>query len=264
MTDKPLPTEFVQLAFRLTMASRQAIQPYFRHPVTVDSKPDNSPVTAADRAAETAMRRLIAQQFPDHGIVGEEEGAHNAEAPFVWVLDPIDGTKRFITGNPLYGTLIALLEGGTPILGVIDMPALGERWLGMAERPTLFTDREGTREVKTRACPTLAEAALYSTSPFMFEGPNAPPYGRLTGAVKMPLYGGECYAYGLLASGFVDLVVEAEMKPYDYLSHVPVIEGAGGRITDWQGRKLGLESDGRILAAGDPRCHAAALELLSQ
>jgi fructose-1,6-bisphosphatase/inositol monophosphatase family enzyme len=162
-----------------------------------------------------------------------------------------------------FGTLIALLHEGAPLLGVIDMPAMGERWIGAAGRPTTHRDRDGTREVRVRPCATLAEATLFSTTPHMFPGADFDAFERVRKRVKQPMYGGECYAYGLLASGFIDLVIEATMGSYDYLPLVAVVEGAGGTITDWAGQPLGLGSDGRVLAAGDGRAHTAALALLN-
>ena len=262
--DAPCPEAFVDLARRLADRAREIIGHYFRGDFEVEQKPDLSPVTVADRETESAMRSMIAETFPDHGILGEEYGAERTDADYVWVLDPIDGTKRFTTGHAQFGTLIALLHHGRPILGVIDMPQMDERWLGAAGRPTSHQDRRGTRAAMTRPCTDLAAAALYTTSPQMFEGADFEAFERLRMAVRTPLFGGECYSYGLLASGFSDLVIEADMDPYDYLSHVAVVTGAGGIITDWQGQPLGLESDGRVLAAGTARLHRAALDLLAR
>jgi inositol-phosphate phosphatase/L-galactose 1-phosphate phosphatase/histidinol-phosphatase len=261
--EEPCPEAFVALAERLAERAREVTDRYFREPLSVEQKADLSPVTAADRETEAAMRSMIAEAYPDHGVLGEEHSPERAEARFLWVIDPIDGTKRFITGHVQFGTLIALLDRGRPILGVIDMPQMGERWLGAAGRPSVHRDRRGSREVRTRTCADLGAASLYATSPQMFEGADAAAFERLRAAVRTPLFGGECYAYGLLASGFNDLVVEADMDPYDYLAQGAVIAGAGGLITDWQGRPLGLESDGRVLAAGDPAVHRQAMALLA-
>ena len=262
--DDACPVAFVELAERLADRAREITGRYFRSDLRIEQKPDLSPVTVADRETESAMRSMIAETFPDHGILGEEHGGERTDARHLWVVDPIDGTKRFTTGHAQFGTLIALLRDGRPILGVIDMPQLDERWLGVAGRPTRHSDRRGTRTARTRACADLAAATLYTTSPQMFEGADYAAFERLRKAVRTPLFGGECYAYGLLASGFNDLVIEADMDPYDYLSHVPVVFGAGGVVTDWQGRPLSLESDGRILAAGDALLHRAAIDLLAQ
>jgi histidinol phosphatase-like enzyme (inositol monophosphatase family) len=263
MPETPCPDAFVTLAERLAEAAGKIARGYFRQAIEIERKDDESPVTVADREAENAMRALIAESFPDHGVVGEEHGSERADTEYVWVLDPIDGTKRFISGHVQFGTLIALLREGAPLLGVIDMPAMGERWIGAAGRPTTHRDRDGTREVRVRPCADLAEATLFSTTPHMFPGTDFDAFERVRKGVRQPMYGGECYAYGLLASGFVDLVIEATMGAYDYLPLVAVVEGAGGTITDWAGRPLGLESDGRVLAAGDGRAHAAAMTLLN-
>lgn len=254
--------DFLVLAGELADAAGKIVRGYFRRAVTVDDKPDRTPVTVADREAEAAMRRMIAARYPDHGIVGEEEGALRSGASHLWVLDPVDGTKRFITGNPLFGTLIALLRDGDPILGVIDMPILGERWCGASGQATRFLSAAGWATARVRPCPRLAAASLYATSPHMFEGADHAAFERVRQAVKVPLYGSECYGYGLLASGYNDLVIEADMAPYDYLAQVPIIAGAGGKMTDWQGAPLRLGSGHQVLAAGDSACHAEALELL--
>jgi inositol-phosphate phosphatase/L-galactose 1-phosphate phosphatase/histidinol-phosphatase len=264
-TDTPVsrPDDFVALAERLAAVAGDIVLRHFRRPIEIERKADESPVTLADREAEAAMRALIAERFPDHGVVGEEQESTGAEAEYVWVVDPIDGTKRFISGHVQFGTLIGLLRNGAPLLGVIDMPAMGERWIGVAGRPTTHRDRNGTREARVRPCTGLDEAILFATSPHMFPGADFDAFERVRTRVKQPMYGGECYAYGLLALGFVDLVIEDTMGPYDYLPLVAVIEGAGGIITDWHGRPLGLDSDGRVLAAGDAGTHTAAIELLN-
>ncbi|MBI3708725.1 MAG: histidinol-phosphatase [Proteobacteria bacterium] len=246
------------LAVRLADVAGAIAMRHFRTAVAVDDKPDTSPVTIADRQAEQAMRALIAKDFPEHGLIGEEFGADRGDAEFVWVLDPIDGTKSFITGRPLFGSLIALCRAGRPILGVIDCPAARERWVGAEGRPTTHQGRA----VRTSACPRLAQAALLCTSPFMFEGADREGFDRLRRSVRFALWGGDCYGYGLLASGYADLVVEAELKTHDWAAIVPVVKGAGGVMTDWQGRELDFAADGRMLVAGDPRAHAQALALL--
>jgi histidinol phosphatase-like enzyme (inositol monophosphatase family) len=257
MTD---PTDaYLNLAQRLADASGAIARRYFRTKVAIDDKPDQSPVTIADREAEAAMRTLIADTFPDHGVIGEEHGSDRPDASHVWVLDPIDGTKSFITGRPLFGALIALCRDGRPIVGVIDCPALGERWIGAAGRPTLHQGQPA----RTRECDALSRAALYCTSPLMFKGGDLDRFERVRKAVKLPLYGGDCFAYGLVASGFADLVIESSLNVYDYAALVPVLEGAGGVMTDWQGRALDFRSDGRVVAAGDARTHAQALDLLA-
>ena len=257
---EPVAAEHLALAESLADAARAVIRRYFRRPLAVEDKSDLSPVTIADREAEAAMRRLIEERFPEHGILGEEHGSVRGDAEHLWVLDPIDGTKSFISGIPLFGTLIALLHRGRPVLGIIDQPILAERWIGAEGRPTTLN---GAR-VETRRCPTLASATLFSTAPeSMFQGADALGFARLRAAVKLTRAGADCYAYAQLASGFIDLVVEGQMKPYDYCALVPVIAGAGGAITDWQGEALGLHSDGRVLACGDPARAAEARALLA-
>ncbi len=250
---------FVQLANELADAARPIAARYFRTGVTVDDKSDLSPVTIADREAETAMRELLTREVPDHGVFGEEHGAVRTDAEYVWVLDPIDGTKAFITGLPLFGTLIGLFHKGKPVLGIIDQPILQERWLGVdGERSTL-----NGKPISVRACAGIASAYMYSTAPSMFAGGHARPHQALTEKVKLFRWGGDCYAYGLLAAGHVDLVVEADLKLYDYAALIPVITGAGGVMTDWKGKALDMQSDGAVVAAGDPAVHRAALDILS-
>jgi histidinol phosphatase-like enzyme (inositol monophosphatase family) len=205
------------------------------------------------------MRTLLAKQVPAHGIFGEEHGVERADAEYVWVLDPIDGTKAFITGLPIFGTLIALLHRGVPVLGIIDQPILKERWLGVAGRRSTLNDRP----IKVRACTSLDKAYMYSTAPLMFRGPVAKRHEELAEKVKLFRWGGDCYAYGLLAAGHVDLVVENSLKLYDFAALAPVIKGAGGMITDWKGRELNMQSDGSVLAAGDPAIHRVASAILA-
>ena len=257
------PQAFITLAEEMADAAGAVARRHFRTALDVHDKPDDTPVTLADREAEAAVRAIIARAHPDHGVVGEEQGDDRADAEYVWVLDPIDGTRKFITGNPLFGTLIALLHHGRPILGLIDMPMLGERWIGAAGRPTRFADRQGAREAQVRPCADLTAAVLSASSPHMFAEAEFVAFERVRRTAKMVLYGGDCFAYGALASGFLDLVVEADMDPYDFLALVPVVEGAGGVMTDWTGAALALETDGRVIAAGDRRAHEAALELLA-
>jgi inositol-phosphate phosphatase / L-galactose 1-phosphate phosphatase / histidinol-phosphatase len=253
------PEEFIDFAEKLAAAARPVIRRHFRTPIAVDAKADNSPVTIADRDAEAAMRALIAEHYPDHGILGEEFGSENLDAEFIWVLDPIDGTRSFITGRPIFGTLIALVRSGIPILGIIDQAVLDERWIGAAGRKTLFNGEP----LQTRPCPDLASAVLSTTSPDLFDASEAPAFRRLAARTDTVIYGGDCYQYALLASGFADLVVEAGLKPYDFCALAPVIAGAGGVVTDWRGNQITIESKGDIIAVGDPELLAPALNLLA-
>jgi inositol-phosphate phosphatase/L-galactose 1-phosphate phosphatase/histidinol-phosphatase len=260
MAHPPTLLELQTFAQRLADAAAEVVRRYYRSPVAVESKGDASPVTIADREAEQAMRDLIRARYPDHGIEGEEFGGERQDAELVWHLDPIDGTKSFITGRPLFGTLVGLSRAGRPLLGVIDQCILGERWLGLAGDGASWNGQP----IHVRPCPRLGEAVLYATSPLMFAaGAERAAFERVQRAVRYPLFGGDCYAYGLLALGFADLIVEADLDPHDFMALVPVVEGAGGIMTDWQGQPLGPASDGRIVAAGDRRLHAAALELVA-
>jgi myo-inositol-1(or 4)-monophosphatase len=242
-------------------AAGAVIRPFFRRPLATDQKTDRSPVTEADRQAEHAMRSVIAQRHPDHGILGEEAGLDTGGSAYCWVLDPIDGTRAFITGRPSFGTLIALLRDGVPILGIIDQPITGERWIGVAGAPTRFRGPFGGAP-HTRACPRLADAELSATSPEML-GDALPRWQRLSREARRTSWGGDCYAYGLLALGQIDIVAERDLKIWDWAALVPVVEGAGGRMTDWQGRRLGAASAGEVIAVGDEALLAAALGCLA-
>jgi histidinol phosphatase-like enzyme (inositol monophosphatase family) len=239
-----------------------AIRPLFRSPLLVEAKGDASPVTEADRAAEQAMRGLLRERFPEHGILGEEFGAERAEAEWLWVLDPIDGTRAFVTGRPLFGTLIGLLHRGRPVLGLIDQPGIGERWVGVAGEPTRFRSPLGGTP-RCRPCAGMAAAELSCTSPDIFATETRSGFERLRAAARRVTWGGDCYAYGLLALGLVDAVAETGMHPWDWAALVPVVEGAGGSLTGWYGEALTLKGDGRVLALGDPALLAEAVALLS-
>ena len=247
--------EYAAFAHQLADLARPIAKKYFRTALNIEAKEDFSPVTIADRAIEARLRAEIRRAYPDHGILGEEEGG-NFEHQLTWVVDPIDGTKSFITGMPLFGTLIALTHHGQPILGVIDMPALGERWDGHSGKA-----RHGDRSTKSSER-DLGSARLFATSPDMFSGAAAEKFSALSRAVGLRRFGGDCYAYGLLASGHIDLVVEAGLQVYDVMALVPIIEGAGGVVTDWQGRPISPNFDGHLLAAANPELHAAALVIL--
>jgi histidinol phosphatase-like enzyme (inositol monophosphatase family) len=253
------PEELVKLALRMVDSSGEVIRRYFRTPVAVDDKADQSPVTIADREAERAIRAIIEAERPNDGIHGEEFGIRNPDADWLWVIDPIDGTKSFITGRPIFGTLVALLHRGQPVLGIIDQPIIGDRWIGAAGRPTTFNGRPA----RVRPCPGgLSSAMLGTTSPDLFPGGDADAFRRVDAAAKVTVYGGDCYSYGLLAAGFYDLVIESGLQLYDFAALVPVVTGAGGLMTDWQGKPLDARSDGRVIAASDPLAHQEALNAL--
>lgn len=238
------------------------IRPFFRTGIGTDIKTDASPVTIADRTAEQAMRAVLAERFPAHGILGEEFGLQNPGASLRWVLDPIDGTRAFITGRPHFGTLIALLADEVPIIGIIDQPVTGERWVGARGRTTRFRGPFGGT-AGTRSCALVGQAELGATTPDMFVGADAARWTRLTAAAGRTYYGGDCYTYGLLALGQVDLAVDATMKVWDWAALVPVVEGAGGSLTDWEGRPMRPDGDGRTLAVGDPALLPRVLDILA-
>jgi inositol-phosphate phosphatase/L-galactose 1-phosphate phosphatase/histidinol-phosphatase len=245
-------------ASSLADTAGEILRRYFRTPIGVDDKADASPVTIADREAEAAMRKAINAKFPEDGIFGEEMGNERTDAPFVWVLDPVDGTKSFISGKPLFGTLIGIAENGVPAFGIIDQPVTRERWRGGREIKATLNGAAQKVSAKTEP----GRAILYATTPYMFQNEDRTAFERLAGKVKHPLFGADCYAYGLLASGHADIVCEADLKPYDFFGPAAVVESAGGVITDWEGKPLTLASGGRVLAAATPALHRAALEIL--
>jgi histidinol phosphatase-like enzyme (inositol monophosphatase family) len=236
------------------------IRPFFRSGVDATRKQDQSPVTIADRTAEQAMRAVLSERFPAHGVLGEEFGHDRPDAEFCWVLDPIDGTRAFITGRPVFGTLISLMQGDTPIIGIIDQPVTGERWIGAAGRRTVFRGPYGGR-AGCRPCPALGDAELSLTSPEML-GADAPRWEKLAKSVRRVSFGGDCYAYGLLALGQIDVIAECDLKIWDWAALVPVVEGAGGKVTDWNGQKLHRGNAGHALAVGDAGLLDQAVALL--
>lgn len=264
MTVLPSIDELARFAHRLADASGEVIRPWFRVTLDVIDKGTGragfDPVTVADREGEVALRRLIKATYPRHGILGEEHGHEVGQEPSTWVLDPIDGTRAFVCGMPQWGTLIALNDGTRPILGVLDQPVTGERWIGHSNQAELVTSAKTSR-IRTRACADLASAVITTTHPTSyFTEPEQEAFQELASAAKMTRFGGDCYAYALLAMGFIDLVVEAALKPWDVQALIPIVEGAGGLFTSWEGQDA--QGGGRVVAAGDPRVHAQALEVL--
>jgi myo-inositol-1(or 4)-monophosphatase len=255
--------DFETFVGELATVSGEAIRPFFRTALGIEDKSRGGafdPVTAADRTAEQAMRTLIRRKFPAHGIIGEEFGTERGDAEYVWVLDPIDGTKAFISGMPAWGTLIALTRAGRPVFGMMHQPFIGERFSGDGEAAA-YRGPAGDRALRVRPCEALADAILYTTSPRYMDAADRAAFARVEEAVRLPRYGGDCYSYCMLAAGYVDLVIETKLKPYDVAALIPIIEGAGGIVTTWDGQAP--ETGGRIIAAGDRRIHAAALELLN-
>lgn len=255
--------DFEAFIGRLATASGETILPFFRTSLSIDNKSaahDFDPVTEADRAGEAVMRRLIKANFPQHGIVGEEFGSEHEDAEYVWVLDPIDGTKSFIAGFPIWGTLIALVHRGTPVFGMMNQPFIGERFSGDSGS-AFYSGATGKRKLAVRRCASLQEATLFTTSPALMKAADRAIFGRVEQAVRLTRYGGDCYSYCMLAAGHLDLVIETELKPYDIAALIPIIAGAGGIVTTWEGKPA--QSGGRIVAAGDKRVHEAALKLLN-
>jgi histidinol-phosphatase len=266
--------DFAAFVERLAQVSGEVILPFFRTAIGAEDKSRGGPfdpVTEADRGAETAMRRLIGQTFPAHGVIGEEYGSDRPDAEYVWVLDPIDGTKSFISGMPTWGTLIGLMHRGRPVYGMMAQPFTRERFYGDGKRSRLRTLAAArgdsppadwtTRSLRTRACASLSEASLFTTSPLLIrEEADREAYRRVESKVRLPRYGGDCYAYCALAAGFIDLVIETNLKSHDVVALTPIIEGAGGVITTWDGEDP--TKGGRILAAGDRRVYDEARQLL--
>ena len=262
------PLEILAFVDHLATLSGSVILPFFRAAASAADKSGGGvfdPVTEADRGAERAIRAAIKAAFPDHGIIGEEYGAENADAEYVWILDPIDGTKSFISGLPLWGTLIGLRHLGKPVYGMMHQPFTGERfsgdgaaahWRGRGPDGAFVAKR-----LHTRPCAALAEATVMTTSPLLLPGSALEKYRAVENQTRLHRYGGDCYAYCMLAAGHVDLVIEAGLKTYDIVALIPIIEGAGGVVTTWDGGDAAL--GGAIIAAGDRRAHAAALKLLA-
>ena len=254
----------IMLAQRLAEAAGAAIRPYWRVDHGLEAKDDATPVTLADRAAEAAMRAILSAERPDDGIVGEEYGSERPGASRQWVLDPIDGTTSFVAGRPIFGTLIALMQGGFPVMGIIDQPISGERWIGAAGMDSTLNGQL----IRARPCAALAEASLATTGPQYFDAHDGEHFMALAAqtAHKRMIFGGDCYNYALLASGHIDLVVEAGLKLYDYAALVPIVEGAGGMMTDWNGDPLhsgSADDGGHIIALGDPARLEDVLEALA-
>ncbi len=252
------PNDLMNAALDIGAAAEPTALKHFRSDLAVEDKPDESPVTIADRETEKRIRAELADRFPDHGIFGEEYGRQETDSEFTWIIDPIDGTKSFICGVPLFGMLIGVLEAGEPVAGVIRMPALGESYAGCrGGGANLSGAAIGCRQI-TKA--DDARIFVNEANQLVTEEPQR--LARLMGMGHIFRFFTDCYSYALLAAGKIDAVVEMGLQPYDYLPVAPVIEAAGGIVTDWQGERLGLHSDGTIIAAATPELHAAILAQL--
>jgi myo-inositol-1(or 4)-monophosphatase len=253
--------DFTSFVDKLAAASGETILPFFRTALAVENKLARGfdPVTAADRAAEDAMRSMIRRSFPEHGILGEEYGSEHTDAEYVWVLDPIDGTKSFISGMVAWGTLIGLMRFGEPVYGMMHQPFTRERFTGDSGAAH-YRGPAGTRDLHVRKCDALSDAVLFTTSPLLMKPDDRASFVKVENKVKLSRYGGDCYAYCMLAAGQIDLVIETEINPHDIVALIPIIHGAGGIVTTWENGAP--QAGGRIIAAGDARTHAAALEML--
>ncbi len=251
--------KYLDFANILTNASGEILRKGFKAPVNIEQKTDSSPVTQLDIAVEKCLRDLIERQFPDHGIVGEELGNIRENSEYIWVIDPIDGTRSFIAGYPIFTTLIALLHNGKPILGLIDQPILHERWAAISGEKTLYNNSILPKLTNKH---TLAQASITTTSTNYFTKSQAEIFAKLSRTATNTVFGGDGYAYAMLASGRLDIVLDTGMKPYDFCALSPIIEGVGGKITDWAGKPLTLHSDGSAIAAASSELHAEILGFL--
>jgi myo-inositol-1(or 4)-monophosphatase len=253
--------DFSSFVEQLAGASGETILPFFRTALAIENKQTGGfdPVTAADRAAEQAMRALIRKHFPEHGVLGEEYGSERTDAEYVWVLDPIDGTKSFITGMVAWGTLIGLMRFGEPVFGMMHQPFTRERFSGDGGAAR-YRGPTGDRALRVRACASLGDAILSTTSPLLMNKTDRAVFGKVENTVKLSRYGGDCYGYCMLAAGNIDLIIETEIKPHDIVPLIPIVTGAGGIVTTWENGPA--QAGGRIVVAGDKRVHQAALEML--
>ena len=244
----------------LPSVSRAVISQYFRQSFAIDNKADDSPVTIADRAAEAALRQSISAAFPGHAIMGEEQGGHVDEG-LSWIIDPIDGTRSFITGRPLFGTLIGIVDGGIPVSGLIDMPAINETYRTEDGR-SLFESVAGTVAIRSRSCDRLEDAHIATTSPDAFTAEGWQAFTSVKDKCASSVYGGDCYNYALLAAGHLDIVIEHQLGAYDMMALVPILQNAGASVTDWQGAPITINNDGSLLACATRALHQDALKCL--
>jgi histidinol phosphatase-like enzyme (inositol monophosphatase family) len=256
MPNQNLPelTKFINL---LADASGAVIRKYYRNFGNAVLKDDLSPVTVADKEAEQAIIELIKKNYPEHGIQGEEFGTKNANAKFKWIIDPIDGTISFMIGRPIFGTLIALSYEDKSMIGIIDQPIIGDRWVAV-ENKTLLNGKE----IKVRNCNNITNAVIATTAPQYFSTEKLLKFNNISSKAMSTIYGGDCYNYGLLAAGMLDAVIESGLKPHDFMALIPVVECAGGIATDWQGKPLNINSNGDVVFCGDKKLHTEIIEIL--
>ncbi len=263
MDEPSIPDGIVEFMHELCDTAAEQTLSRFRSGLDVENKQSVGfdPVTLADRAAEAAIRTRVAQRFPDHGIIGEEDASHNAQAEFCWVIDPIDGTRAFIAGLPSWGTLIGLTRNGVPVAGIMDQPYIGERFFA-ADGEAWLQHGASRKRLKTANTPRLGDAILMTTSPHIFSADETEFYRALEKSCRLARYGFDCYAYAMVAAGHIDLVVESGLKIYDIAPLIPIIETAGGVVTNWRGGSAA--KGGQVLAAANRQLHAEALQLLSE
>lgn len=259
--------ELESFACKLADTSGAVIRKYYRNFGAIESKGDESPVTIADKETEKSIRKLIAETYPLHGIQGEEFGLENAGAALRWVIDPIDGTTSFMIGRPTFGTLIALTCEGRPILGIIDQPINGERWVGAVGAGSVFykfADRDiQQKSLAVRECSNLSSAIIATTGPNYFNAEKLVKFNNIASHARYTVYGGDCYSYGLLAMGMLDAVVESGLKAHDFLALKVIVEEAGGISSDWLGKPLDINSNGDVVFCGDKKIHEEILAMLN-
>ncbi|MBY6059471.1 inositol monophosphatase family protein [Leisingera daeponensis] len=254
----PQTDDITAHALLIAELASETARGFFRGRLGIEFKEDESPVTQADKAVEAEVRAYLEQNFPGHGILGEEHGFAGTDRDDVWIIDPIDGTRSFLSGHPLFGFLLGFLQGGQPQLGVIGMPALGETFLGLRGQGATLNGKPIYVSGQTR----LDQSVLYVNEGDKIHHDHPGLFARLMRAGQTRRFSYDCYPHALLAAGHVDAVVDYDLQPYDYLPVSMVVEAAGGVITDWQGKPLGLESDGRVAAAATPRLHTELLALI--
>ena len=251
--------EFVKFANFLADESSIIINKYFRTKININKKEDSTPVTIADQNTELKIRELISSKYPSHGILGEEYEQINTKAEFMWVIDPIDGTRSFIAGHKDFGTLIALLHNNKPILGIINCPAHNERWVGIKDHHTTCNNIK----VSTSSIKKIEDSYLFTSGEFFYEPFLKKGFEKIKEQSKYFRYGGDCYMYGMLASGLIDVVIEDTLKAHDYMALVNIIEGAGGKITDKFGKNVSIESDGSLVASCNPNIHQELISIIN-